>query len=68
MDSNLNRSEWKKMENIWARSLKDNKEITVKIEPIYIGNSDKPAKINVRYTIEGEKPVIKNFTNAQRGN
>ncbi|MCW9687910.1 DNA/RNA non-specific endonuclease [Proteus terrae] len=35
MNSNLNPSEWKKMENIWARSLKDNKEISVKIEPVY---------------------------------
>ncbi|MBQ0215525.1 DNA/RNA non-specific endonuclease, partial [Proteus vulgaris] len=48
-----------KMENIWARSLKDNKEISVKIEPVYIGNSDRPVKINVRYTIDREKPVIK---------
>ncbi|WP_099073739.1 DNA/RNA non-specific endonuclease [Proteus alimentorum] len=36
MNSNLNRSEWKKMENIWARSLKENKEVNVKIEPVYI--------------------------------
>ncbi|MCE9841421.1 DNA/RNA non-specific endonuclease [Proteus terrae] len=39
------------MENIWARSLKDNKEIIVKIEPVYIRNSDRPNSINVTYKI-----------------
>ncbi|MEQ5401065.1 hemagglutinin repeat-containing protein [Providencia rettgeri] len=68
MNSNLNRSEWKKMENSWAKALKDNKEVDVRIEPIYSGNSERPVKFNVRYTIEGERPVIKNFTNAQGGN
>ncbi|EOW4654480.1 DNA/RNA non-specific endonuclease [Proteus mirabilis] len=68
MNSNLNRSEWKKMENSWVKALKDNKEVDVKIEPIYSGNSERPVKFNVRYTIEGERPVIKNFTNAQGGN
>ncbi|MBG6032571.1 hypothetical protein I5E97_16155 [Proteus hauseri] len=51
-----------------ARWLKDNKEISVKIEPVYMENNDRPAKINVRYTIEGERSVIKSFTNFQRGN
>lgn len=68
MNSNLNRSEWKKMENLWAKALKDNKEVDVRIEPIYSGNSERPVKFNVRYTIEGQRPVIKNFTNAQGGN
>lgn len=56
------------MENILARWLKDNKEISVKIEPVYMENNDGSAKINVRYTIEGERSVIKSFTNIQRGN
>lgn len=56
------------MENILARWLKDNKEISVKIEPVYMENNDGPAKINVRYTIEGERSVIKSFTNVQREN
>ncbi|WP_369310052.1 DNA/RNA non-specific endonuclease [Providencia rettgeri] len=68
MNSNLNRVEWKKMENLWAKALKENKQVDVKIEPVYIGNSDRPAKFNVRYTIEGERPVIKNFNDAQGGN
>ena len=67
MNSNLNRVEWKKMENLWAKALKENKQVDVKIEPIYSGNSERPVKFNVRYTIEGERPVIKNFTNAQGG-
>ncbi|HFF8525196.1 TPA: DNA/RNA non-specific endonuclease, partial [Providencia rettgeri] len=68
MNSNLNRVEWKKMENSWAEALKNGKQVNVKIEPVYSGNSARPTKFNVKYTIEGERPVIKNFTNTQGGN
>ena len=67
MNSNLNRSEWKKMENIWARSLKENKEINVKIEPVYIGNSDRPSSINVTYKIGNEHPIERTFINDPKG-
>ena len=67
MNSNLNRGEWKKMENLWADALKNNKQVNVKIEPVYSGTSGRPDKFNVRYTIEGERPVIKSFTNTQGG-
>ena len=46
MNSNLNRSEWKKMENSWAKALKENKDVDVKIEPVYLGNSDRPSSFN----------------------
>lgn len=67
MNSNLNRSEWKKMENIWARSLKDNKEISVKIESVYIRNSDRPNSINVTYKIGNEPPIERTFINDSKG-
>lgn len=56
-----------KMENIWARSLKENKEINVKIEPVYIGNSDKPSSINVTYKIGNEHPIERTFINDSKG-
>jgi len=34
MNSNLNRGEWKKLENGWVKSLKESKTVEVKIEPI----------------------------------
>ena len=34
MNSNLNRSLWKKLENEWVKSLKESKTVEVKIEPI----------------------------------
>lgn len=56
-----------KMENIWARSLKENKEVNVKIEPVYIGNSDKPSSINVTYKIGNEHPIERTFINDSKG-
>lgn len=31
MDTNLNRGEWKKIENVWASALKDGKTVNVRI-------------------------------------
>lgn len=56
-----------KMENIWARSLKDNKEISVKIEPVYIENGDRPSSINVTYKIGNEPHKEKMFINEPKG-
>ncbi|WP_080750952.1 DNA/RNA non-specific endonuclease, partial [Providencia rettgeri] len=67
MDSNLNRSEWKKMENSWAKALKENKEVDVRIEPVYLGNSDRPSSFNVMYKIGNERPVERTFINDSGG-
>ena len=67
MNSNLNRGEWKKMENSWAKALRENKQVEVKIDLVYSGDNNRPVKFNVKYTIEGERPVIKNLSNTQGG-
>ncbi|HGN1708205.1 TPA: DNA/RNA non-specific endonuclease, partial [Providencia rettgeri] len=67
MNSNLNRSEWKKMENSWAKALKEDKPVDVKIEPVYIGNSDRPSSFNVMYKIGNERPVERTFINDSGG-
>ncbi|MCG3471806.1 DUF637 domain-containing protein [Xenorhabdus bovienii] len=67
MNGNLNKGEWKKMENSWAKDLKDGKQIDVKITPVYKSNNVRPDEINVRYSIDGGRPVIVNFNNSEGG-
>lgn len=67
MDGNLNKSEWKKMENSWADALKDGRQVNVKIEPVYTGNSKRPDSFNVTYSIDGGRPVIKDISNSPGG-
>ncbi|OKP02085.1 hemagglutinin [Xenorhabdus eapokensis] len=64
MNGNLNKSEWKKMENSWAKDLKDGKQIDVKIVPVYKGESKRPESFNVTYSIDGGRPIVKDFSNA----
>uniref|UniRef100_UPI00234B2D64 DNA/RNA non-specific endonuclease n=2 Tax=unclassified Providencia TaxID=2633465 RepID=UPI00234B2D64 len=67
MDGTLNKSGWKKMENAWVRALKENKEVYVKIEPVYKGNSARPESFNVTYTIDGGRPIVKDISNIPDG-
>lgn len=57
MDANLNRGEYKALENKLAQSVKDGKIVAMKVEPIYEGDSRRPSEIAVTYTIDGEKTV-----------
>lgn len=51
---NLNRGEWKAMENSWERALRAGKEVTdVTVRPVYPGSSIRPYKIEISYTIDG---------------
>lgn len=63
-DANINRNDFKKFENELAKEVKDEKEVTVKIEPIYEGDSRRPVTIVVTYTIDGEESV-RVFPNGQ---
>lgn len=67
MNANLNRGEWKKMKNTWAKALKEGKDVKVNIEPVYSGNGVRPVKFNVKYTSGNDKPIIKQFTNSSGG-
>jgi WXG100 family type VII secretion target len=52
---NLNRGNWKTMENEWDRALQEGKKVTVDIRVIYpSGNSSRPDHFVVKYTIDGQ--------------
>jgi|GEM_PF-1711679 len=67
MDANLNKGEWKKMENYWANELKSGNSVNVKINPVYIGESQRPVSFDVVYSINNDRPVVKNINNMPGG-
>ena len=54
MNSNLNRGQWKRMENKWADALNSGKEVSIDIKPIYEGSSKRPSAFKVKYWIDGK--------------
>ena len=56
MNGNLNKGTWKSMENTWTSALKEGKQVSVKIEPVYSGKSVRPDSFNVEYSIGGARP------------
>lgn len=56
-DANVNRNDFKNFENELAKEVKDGKDVKVKIEPIYDGDSRRPDAIVVTYSINGEESV-----------
>jgi len=57
-----NTSTYKRLENEWAKALKEGKKVSVKITPSYSGSSTRPSNFRVDYVIDGLKKVhrIKN--------
>ncbi len=55
MNSTLNRSEYKSLENTWKSALQEGKDVTVEVKPIYDGAFVRPSQFGVDYTINGEK-------------
>lgn len=53
-DASFNRSGYRALENEWARALRAGKRVEVKIEPDFVGNSQRPSSINVWYWIDGK--------------
>ena len=58
MDANLNRGEYKALENRLAKAVQEGKEVTIKVEPQYSGDSHRPDSFVVTYTIDGEESVV----------
>ncbi len=54
MNSNLNRGEWKALENRWAKALQEGKTVKVKIEPVYQGTDIRPIKFKISYSIDNK--------------
>ncbi len=66
MNSNLNRGEWKRMENKWDNALKEGKKVEIDIQPIYKGTSNRPDEFIVKYKVDG-RPYVKQFKNTPGG-
>ena len=56
---NVNRSEYRKMENIWQRALKGGKSVYVDIDLNYEGNSFRPTSFDITYYIDGEHTMLR---------
>ena len=56
MDGNLNKGAWKKMENDWTKAIKGPppKNVDVKINAIYEGDSKRAEAFEVEYFVDGE--------------
>ena len=52
--SNVNLSQYKKIENQWAKELKEGKRVKVNVEIKYDGNSLRPSGFSVKYEIDGK--------------
>ena len=65
-DADINRNDFKNFENELAKEVKDGKEVNVKVEPIYDGDSHRPDAIVVTYSIDGVESV-RVFPNGQEG-
>ena len=55
-------SKYKKIENQWARAIKNGQKVSVDIEVKYDGDSMRPVGFIVKYTIDGIS-FKKNITN-----
>lgn len=55
MNSTLNRSEYKILENTWKKALVEGKEVKVNVKPIYEGKSTRPSEFKINYSINGKK-------------
>lgn len=57
MDSRINQSDYKRMENDIKAALDEGKDVTIKTEMSYSGDSMRPDKIKVTVTIDGKETV-----------
>ncbi|WHX93499.1 DNA/RNA non-specific endonuclease [Peribacillus simplex] len=67
MNGNLNKGEWKKLENTWADALKQGDEVKVKITPNYKGDSQRPVSFDIKYKIGDDEWEIRRFDNVPGG-
>ena len=56
-DSHINRGAFKTLENGWADSLKDGKNVNVEIDPVYHGESPRPDIITSKTVITSDESV-----------
>lgn len=56
--SAINQSVYKRMENEIAKALEEGKEVHVHVDVEYEGDSQRPSKITVTYTVDGKETVV----------
>jgi hypothetical protein len=66
-DANLNRSQWRQMEEEWNGALKTGEEVEVYIQPVYTDDALRPLGFDVTYSIGGEKFHFRSFYNEAHG-
>ncbi|EUJ20063.1 Putative toxin component [Listeria grandensis FSL F6-0971] len=57
MNGNVNVSAYKTIENSWKKALVEGKSVHVNIKPVYMGESKRPMRFDLKYTIDGKKYV-----------
>ena len=55
--SGVNLSDYKKLENQWARVLEEGKDVSVKVKVNYVGDSLRPDSFDVVYKIDGKRTI-----------
>lgn len=56
-DADINQKDFRLFENELAKCVKESKEVTIKVEPIYDADSRRPSAVVVTYAIDGEESV-----------
>ncbi|AGK54515.1 DNA/RNA non-specific endonuclease [Bacillus sp. 1NLA3E] len=67
MNGNLNKGEWKKLENTWTDALKLGDDVKVKITPNYMEDSQRPISFDIKYKIGDDEWEIRRFDNVPGG-
>lgn len=65
MDSRINQSDYKRMENDIKTTLDEGKEVTVKTEITYSDNSERPDRITTTVTVDGKTTIYKYDNNLE---
>lgn len=52
--SNVNLSQYKKIENQWAKALENKKQVQVSVKIKYDGDNSRPSEFNIQYEIDGK--------------
>ncbi len=65
-NSTINRSEYRKLENVWKRAAKNGDKVDVVIVPKYNGSSRRPDSLEITYTING-RPAFSEISNTPKG-
>lgn len=64
-NATFNRGRYRALEDSWAKAIKRDQKVNVRIRPLYSGNSQRPDIIRVRYSIDGNWQT-KVFRNRQK--